>query len=275
MSPKVGSEPRLSLGLASIQERAPRNLRQQAPELFMLGISEARSPETSTNTAPAELTRKDRSREMRPMGSSWRLRASNGCPPMAIVPQMTIRERLQAVDKQRVALSQLIATFEADREAALAALPQKFGYPSLDEFLTAVTAACSPKKRPYRRRQVTAPKTPKAKTATEVTAPKQPSVGTTDDKAQEVPALPAGTDLNDPQNFGALPDESLLDAAASPDSGYYDRLAVALAYARKVLATSGVPAAVWRAWRFYEQKAGDILRNRHAQNAGPADAGVT
>lgn len=178
---------------------------------------------------------------------------------------MTIRERLKAVAEQRAALALLISRFEAKRAAALAALPQKFGYQSLDEFITAVTQASTPQKRPYRQRKETSAKKAKTKTAATEPAPKQPAPGTSRDAPQQVPLPPTGSDLNDPLNFGALPDVSLLDVPTAADSGYYDHLALALAHARKVLGTSGVSPAVWRAWRSYEQKAGDILRGRHTQ----------
>jgi hypothetical protein len=79
-------------------------------------------------------------------------------PTYALSLQMTIRERLQAVEKQRSALSLLISKFNADREAALADLPQKFGYQSLDEFIVAMTEAYSPKMRQFRRRKTRYPK---------------------------------------------------------------------------------------------------------------------
>jgi hypothetical protein len=179
---------------------------------------------------------------------------------------MTIRERLQELEKQRAALSLLISRFNADREAALAALPQRFGYQSLNGFIAAVTAAYSPEKRQYRRRKTTSAKQPKATTAAATPATREPTPVRRNGDAQQAPVLPAGSDLNDPQNFGTLPDVSLLDTPVAADSAYYDRIALALTQARKVLSTSGVPAAVWRAWRSYEQKTSGILRNRHTQD---------
>ena len=180
---------------------------------------------------------------------------------------MTIRERLQELEKQRAALSLLISKFNTDRGAALAALPQKFGCLSLDGFIAAVTEAYAPKKRQNRRRKTTAAKRPKATSVIDAPAPQHPIPASGNGGAQQAPALPTGSDLSDPRNFGTLPDVSLLNTSAAPDSAYYDRLGLALAHARRVLGTSGVPAAVWRAWRSHEQKVGDILRSRHGLDA--------
>ncbi|MBC8010908.1 MAG: hypothetical protein H7067_12525 [Burkholderiales bacterium] len=74
---------------------------------------------------------------------------------------------------------------------------------------------------------------------------------------------PIGTSLDDPANFGLLPDLALLEtpAAPSPDAAARRaRLSAALAFATKVLHTSRVPAVVWREWRQFERRATEMLR---------------
>lgn len=177
---------------------------------------------------------------------------------------MTIRERLLALKKRREALSQMVARFEAEREEALASLPRKFGYESLGGFLAALKEAQAPKKRRYRRRAVKTPRKAEAIIVAAATRQEAPA------KAHTAPTAVPGSDLSDPRNFGVLPDLSFLDTPSAPDAGYYDRLSQALAYGRRVLGTSGVPAAVWREWRAYEQRVSDLLRNRHGHD--PAGA---
>lgn len=202
---------------------------------------------------------------------------------------MSIRERLLALDKQRTALALAVAKFESDRQAALAALPEQFGYKSLTDFIKELKAAsgtvAGPRKaqgkakRAVRRRaRVVAASTPVevpalpvptsasvevAPVAAVEPAPVVLVVETAPVASAEPPAAPVGTDLNAPRNFGLLPDMKLVEEAVSPGVGYYERLGAQLGFARKVLGTSGVPAAIWRQWRGFEQRAGDILRNRH------------
>lgn len=174
---------------------------------------------------------------------------------------MTIRERLHALEERREALSHMVARFESEREQALASLPAKFGYQSLERFLTALSEAQPPRPKKRRSRRRVA-KTPRKGDASPV--PAAPiAESEAPEEARQSPKTPRGSDLGDPRNFGVLPDPSLLDTPASPDTGYYDRLSETLAYTRRVLGTSGVPAAVWREWRVYEHKVGEALRNRH------------
>lgn len=202
---------------------------------------------------------------------------------------MTIRDRLVALDKQRAALAQTVSTFEAERQQALAGLPTSFGFKTLDGFIKAVKDAAKPAPKPRKTysRNVTRPARPRKQVdvapvgaLASVSVTVEATVTTPESPASEVPAnaplapaevasTPVGSDLNDATNFGLLPDAELLSESASPGPGYYDRLAAQLGFARKVLGTSGVPAAVWRQWRSFEQKAGDILRERN-QASEPA-----
>lgn len=72
--------------------------------------------------------------------------------------------------------------------------------------------------------------------------------------------LPAGTSLEDPKNFGLLPDLTLLQKPGEEASADRERLISALQFAKRVLQTSRVPAAVWREWRKFEQDAAAVLR---------------
>lgn len=200
---------------------------------------------------------------------------------------MTFRERLLDLEKQRTALAQAIATFESQRQQALAKLPASFGYGDLDAFIKALKDAAkpSPKEKKYYPRNVTRParlrKTKPAETvppqvnASEsmVTEPVPViAVAVNDPVPVSVETLapapiPVGSDLGDPANFGLLPDKTLLNPASSTfeDSDYVDKISQAIAFARQVLATSKVPPAVWREWRDFEKQAGDVLRGRHRQ----------
>lgn len=71
---------------------------------------------------------------------------------------------------------------------------------------------------------------------------------------------PTGGDLADPRNFGLLPERSRLVQGGDAALVFKKRVADELAFAQKVLHTSGVPAAVWREWRAYEREAGERLR---------------
>jgi hypothetical protein len=181
---------------------------------------------------------------------------------------MTIRERLQALEKRREALSQMIAKFEAERDEALASLPSRFGYQSLEGFLAALIEA-QPRGTKKRRRRGHVAKASGKGDASTVVAASNPKLEAPEE-TRGAPAVAHGSDLGDPRNFCLLPDISLLDPPSFPDSGYYDRLSQTLAYARRVLGTSGVPAAVWREWRAYEQKVGEVLRNRHGHSTPDA-----
>lgn len=79
-------------------------------------------------------------------------------------------------------------------------------------------------------------------------------------QAPAEPSRPSGTSLDDPKNFGLMPDPSLLEATNGDAQARQSKLSEALKFAQRVLHTSGVPAAVWREWRQFERKAGDALR---------------
>ena len=72
--------------------------------------------------------------------------------------------------------------------------------------------------------------------------------------------LPTGSDLNDPANFGQMPDLALLKQGSLDSVAYQTRLAAEIAHATKILHTSRIPAAVWRAWREFERQATELLR---------------
>lgn len=73
-------------------------------------------------------------------------------------------------------------------------------------------------------------------------------------------AVPTGTDLSDPKNFGLLPPLDELERGTLSADDYRQRLGRQIAFATKVLHTSQVPAAVWREWRAFEKKAQQHLR---------------
>jgi hypothetical protein len=73
-------------------------------------------------------------------------------------------------------------------------------------------------------------------------------------------ALPSGTDLSDPRNFGLLPPTPELERGTSSADDYRQRLARHITFATKVLHTSQVTAAVWREWRAFEKTAQQRLR---------------
>jgi hypothetical protein len=81
------------------------------------------------------------------------------------------------------------------------------------------------------------------------------------------PALPTGTDLAEPRNFGLLPSPGSLERRGENEADYRDRIAQELKFAHQVLHTSGVVPAVWRAWRAHEKTLQDTLR---VLNARPA-----
>ena len=80
------------------------------------------------------------------------------------------------------------------------------------------------------------------------------------------PTRPTGTSLDDPANFGLMPDRGLLSRDGLELHAFRDRLAEALRFAQRVLHTSRVPAAVWREWRQFERQAAEALR---AATPGP------
>lgn len=83
------------------------------------------------------------------------------------------------------------------------------------------------------------------------------------------PSRPTGTDLADPKNFGMEPPSSDLERGASGAEDYRQRLMRHIAFATRVLHTSGVPAAVWREWRAFERTAQERLRELNARPPDP------
>lgn len=85
---------------------------------------------------------------------------------------------------------------------------------------------------------------------------------------------PSGSDLNDPANFGVLPDHGVLQQGSLDEPAFRARVAAEIARANSILHTPRVPAAVWRAWRQFEQQATALLRGETAPApvAAPAAA---
>lgn len=97
----------------------------------------------------------------------------------------------------------------------------------------------------------------------EVVQPKAP-VGAPPRGAAPPPAakpLPTGTDLADPTQFGVMPDRARLNDEGVPRDALRQRLTADIKWAQQILHTSGVPAAVWREWRSFEQSAIARLRS--------------
>ena len=88
-----------------------------------------------------------------------------------------------------------------------------------------------------------------------------PSVPTAPTNPPVVKLIPVGSDLSDPGNFGILPDLSLLTLGGLDEVAYRARLSAEIVRANSILHTPRVPAAVWRAWRQFEQQATERLRN--------------
>ncbi|MCU0791898.1 MAG: hypothetical protein MUE42_03390 [Opitutaceae bacterium] len=166
---------------------------------------------------------------------------------------------------------------EADRQARLAHLPAQFGYPDLGSFVRALRAAHaapakSPKSPRRRPRPATAPRKsspvaapPVAATVPPATTPSHPSTPVAVAPAA-ISLRPSGTSLDDPANFGLMPDRSVLDSAGAPLALYRERMSEALRFATRVLHTSKVPAAVWREWRQFERQLTEALRATLPQN---------
>lgn len=76
---------------------------------------------------------------------------------------------------------------------------------------------------------------------------------------------PTGTDLAEPKTFGLKPPFADLDqpTAGSPEE-YRRLLGQHLAFATRVLHTSGVVAVVWREWRAFEKALETKLRSLNA-----------
>ena len=167
---------------------------------------------------------------------------------------MSFKAQLLELEKQTAQVQALEAKFMAERQASLAALPYQFGYRDLPSFIKAVKSACRGNR----------PKTPRAKKQSrrQPTAPLPIGEGmarSLPSKPPE-PTLPVGTSLDDPANFGLLPDKRLLDLDLTKEPAAKEGLSQALALAGRVLHTSKVPATVWREWRQFERQATELLR---------------
>ena len=154
-----------------------------------------------------------------------------------------------------------------ERTAALAALPSSFGFPDLASFIRAVKDAVGPARKP---RQARTPAKRKQKPRAAPTPPPSPQPaypGVAAAKAgePEKAPLPTGTSLDDPKNFGQLPDVSLLERGTKSRESFIDALAEALRFAQKVLHTSKVPAKVWWEWRQFERSATDAIHAAKAE----------
>lgn len=174
-----------------------------------------------------------------------------------------LTERIKEYQQLVVEVARLQAEVDRDRPAALAALPAAYGYPDMDSFIKAVTRACRPAH--ARKPRTTRPK--KVRTVAKPVAPAEEEIGGGLAKAatQAVPPpaeppRPSGTSLDDPKNFGLMPDLSLLETTSGDSRIQQAKLGDALKFAQQVLHTSGVPAAIWREWRQFERKASDVLR---------------
>lgn len=172
---------------------------------------------------------------------------------------MTFRQRLEQVGQQWEQIRRDEVALQAERTAALAALPARFGFGDLDDFIKAVAGACRPKGTSARRARRAAQPAPVT-----ASAPKAEPRGLARAQAREEseprPLAPAGTSLDDPANFGLMPDFSLVASAGPLEPATRERLAEAFGFATRVLHTSRIPAAVWREWRRFEKSAAELLR---------------
>lgn len=171
-----------------------------------------------------------------------------------------LTERIKKYQQLVAEVARLQAEVNRDRPAALAALPAAYGYPDMNSFIRAVTQACG---QPQPRK--TGARAPRAKVSVKP-EPADIEIGIGMAKATEPvstpvePSRPSGTSLDDPKNFGLMPDVSLLETTGGDSRIQQAKLANALKFAQQVLHTSGVPAAIWREWRQFEHKASDVLR---------------
>jgi len=130
---------------------------------------------------------------------------------------------------------------EVDRElpAALAALPATYGYADMDSFIKAVIHAC---RQPRQQKAAARTRTPRAQGKRAKVA-----VGVGMAKAEQPvqqsaePPRPIGTSLDDPKNFGLMPDLGLLGTTGGDSPQQQAKLTESLKFAQQVLHTSGVP----------------------------------
>lgn len=148
---------------------------------------------------------------------------------------------------------------ERERTDALAALPARFGYASLNAFIRAVKEAAQAKPKVPR-----APRRPGAGQGRALaSAPARSAPHPVTEAAPVVvppaPPEPTGTSLDDPTNFGLLPDYAVLERGSMGHAAYIEAVTKALRFAEKVLHTSKVPAKIWREWRQFERKATEAI----------------
>lgn len=183
---------------------------------------------------------------------------------------MSFRSRLEEVARLQEQLRLQEAELEAERTASLAALPARFGFVDTDEFIREIrranrkTGVATTGKASRKTRRVAplavADSVPVSVVESEAIAPRGLARAQEETKEPAPAALPTGTSLDDPTNFGQLPDFGLLRDGASIDPETRARVVGALAFANRVLHTSRVPAAVWREWRRFEKDASELLR---------------
>lgn len=110
---------------------------------------------------------------------------------------------------------------------------------------------------------------PEPKTVAPVSASSPPRPQSSDRHAtpakinvQEI--WPEGSDLENPRSFGLKPPINELDPHGGSREEYQRRLTQHLAFATRVLHTSGVVAVVWREWRAFERSVQEKLRTLNA-----------
>lgn len=196
---------------------------------------------------------------------------------------MDFRQRLLSYQELAAQVRALEQQVEAQRQARLARLPAEFGFKDLASFVRALRSAAQGKpsraRRVSRRKRAVRPEVAKpaavvapAAMATQaaqtvVVAPTvSPVPVSVPSPAKPAPApvpvlaRPTGTSLDDPANFGLMPDRSVLAESGQPLAQRRERMAEALRFATRVLHTSKVPAAVWREWRQFERQLTEALR---------------
>ena len=198
-------------------------------------------------------------------------------------PPMDFRQRLLSYQELAAKVRALEQQVEAQRQARLARLPAEFGFQDLASFVRALRSAAQEKpnraRRVSRKRaarpEVTKPAAvvaPAVVAAAATAAPVAAPAPVASELAKPVPvvapasapapalARPTGTSLDDPANFGLMPDRSVLADSDQPLAQRRERMAEALRFATRVLHTSKVPAAVWREWRQFERQLTEALR---------------
>ena len=162
-----------------------------------------------------------------------------------------------------------------ERTAQLRALPAKFGYENLNAFIKALRAnaasngTSSASTEYYARGLAQREALKQAEPAKGMSKAASVEVEAGQTSSSESPRiengtpaqkLPTGTSLDDPSNFGLMPDNSLLENSVPDVVAHRIQLTKSLEFARNVLHTSKVPAAVWREWRNFERRGVELLK---------------